>query len=174
VPNVALSDYRALAAFRYEIRKFLAFSERAARSHGIEPQQHQLLLAVRGFQGGTRPTIGNIAERLCVEHHTTVGLVDKLEERGMVRRERGTEDRREVFLQLTAAGATLLRKLSVLHRDQLVRVGPHMVNALDAILSTYGVARSSKPNGKSGTWPRLEAPAKRERATSARRRANAR
>jgi len=144
VPDVALSDYRALAAFRYEIRKFLAFSERAARGHGIEPQQHQLLLAVRGFPGSARPTIGDIAERLCVEHHTTVGLVDKLEERGFVRRERGTEDRREVFLAVTATGTALLRKLSALHRDQLLRVGPHMVSALDAILSTYGVPRSSK------------------------------
>jgi DNA-binding MarR family transcriptional regulator len=148
VANVELSDYRALAAFRYEIRKFLAFSERAARSHGVEPQQHQLLLAVRGFPGNARPTIGDIAERLCVEHHTTVGLVDKLEGRGFVRRERGTEDRREVFIELTATGTALLRKLSALHRDQLLRVGPHMVNALDAILSAYGVPRSAKsPNG---------------------------
>ena len=174
VPNVALADYRALAAFRYEIRKFLAFSERAARSHGIEPQQHQLLLAVRGFPGSSRPTIGNIAERLCVEHHTTVGLVDKLEERSLVRRQRGTEDRREVFLELTTAGSTLLRKLSVLHRDQLLRVGPHMVNALDAILSAYGLPRQAKSNGKSGTWPHVETPAKRARATSPRRRASAR
>jgi len=147
VANVALSDYRALAAFRYEIRKFLAFSERAARGHGVEPQQHQLLLAVKGFPGNSRPTIGDIAERLCVEHHTTVGLVDKLEERGLVRRERGTEDRREVFLELTAAGTTLLRKLSLLHRDQLLRVGTHMVSALDAILSAYGAARAPRTNG---------------------------
>jgi DNA-binding MarR family transcriptional regulator len=174
VPNVALSDYRALAAFRYEIRKFLAFSERAARSHGIEPQQHQLLLAVRGFPGDSRPTIGDIAERLCVEHHTTVGLVDKLEQRGLVRRERSTEDRRQVFLELTTAGSTLLRKLSVLHRDQLLRVGPHVVTALDAILSAYGVPRASRANGRSGTWPRPEAPPKRERAQAARRRAGAR
>jgi DNA-binding MarR family transcriptional regulator len=147
VSTVALSDYRALAAFRYEIRKFLAFSERAARGHGIEPQQHQLLLAVRGFPGPSRPTIGDIAERLCVEHHTTVGLVDKLEERGLVRRERGTRDRREVFLRLTPAGGNLLRKLSMLHRDQLLRVGPHMVGALDAILSAYGVGRVQRTNG---------------------------
>ena len=64
---------------------------------------------MKGFPGNSRPTIGDIAERLCVEHHTTVGLVDKLEERGLVRRERGTEDCREVFLELTAGGTTLLR-----------------------------------------------------------------
>ena len=139
--NVALSDYRALAAFRSEIRKFLAFSEKAARGAGIEPQQHQLLLAVKGYPGGARPTIGDIAERLCVEHHTTVGLADKLEARGMLRRERGTKDRRLVFLRLTSKGAGLLRKLSVLHRDQLLRVGPDMVLALESILSAYGAKK---------------------------------
>jgi len=161
VANVALSDYRALAAFRYEIRKFLAFSERASRGHGIEPQQHQLLLAVKGFPSNARPTIGNIAERLCVEHHTTVGLVDKLEERGFVRRERSTEDRREVFLELTVSGAALLRKLSVLHRDQLLRVGPHMVSSLDSILSTYGVPRSVRP--VNGAKPKQRVATRRSR-----------
>jgi DNA-binding MarR family transcriptional regulator len=90
VSNVSASEYRALAAFRYEVRKFLAFSEKAAREASIEPQQHQLLLAVMGFPGPSRPTVGDIAERLCVAHHTTVGLVDKLEARGMLRRARGT------------------------------------------------------------------------------------
>jgi DNA-binding MarR family transcriptional regulator len=156
VSTVALSDYRALAAFRYEIRKFLAFSERAARGHGIEPQQHQLLLAVRGFPGNSRPTIGDIAERLCVEHHTTVGLVDKLEERGLIQRERGTRDRREVFLKLTPVGGSLLRKLSILHRAQLLRVGPHMVGALDAILSAYGARRVTHSGSNGAKKPRDE------------------
>jgi DNA-binding MarR family transcriptional regulator len=129
------SDYRALAAFRYEIRKFLAFSEGAARAAGIEPQQHQLLLAVRGLPLELRPTIGAIAERLCVQHHTTVALVDKLEARGLLLRERGLDDRREVLLRLTPAGERLLRQLSALHREQLRGVGPAMVMALQAILA---------------------------------------
>jgi DNA-binding MarR family transcriptional regulator len=128
------SAYRSLAAFRYEIRKFLAFSEQAARGAGIEPQQHQLLLAVRGLPKGTRPTIGAVAERLCVQHHTAVALVDKLEDRGLLKRQRGTEDRREVLLRLTARGETVLRGLSALHREQLRSVGPQMVAALQAIL----------------------------------------
>jgi len=136
MPKVTPADYRSLAAFRYEIRKFLAFSEKAARATGVEPQQHQLLLAVRGFSGA-KPTIGDIAERLCVEHHTAVGLVDKLEKHGLIARERGTEDRREVFLSVTPEGTKLLRKLSALHHEQLVRVGPHMVTALRAILSAH-------------------------------------
>jgi DNA-binding MarR family transcriptional regulator len=148
VANVALADYRALAAFRFEIRKFLAFSERVAREHGIEPQQHQLLLAIQGFPDDAPPTIGDIAERLCVEHHTTVGLADKLQARRLLRRQRGTEDRREVFLQLTPKGLALLKKLSVLHREQLLQIGPHMVSVLGSILSAYAAPRPSrKANG---------------------------
>jgi DNA-binding MarR family transcriptional regulator len=134
MPKVSLPDYQALAAFRYEIRKFLAFSESAARAAGIEPQQHQLLLAVRGLPAELRPTIGAIAERLCVQHHTTVALVDKLEARGLLSRERGLDDRREVLLRLTPGGERLLRQLSALHREQLRGVGPSMVTALRAIL----------------------------------------
>ena len=141
MPTVALSDYRVLAAFRFEIRKFLAFSEKAAREAGVEPQQHQLMLAVKGLPSGQRPTIRSLADRLCVEHHTTVALVDKLEARGFVTRERGSDDRREVFVHLTAPGLALLRKLSALHRAQLISVGPDMVLALQAILESRGPVR---------------------------------
>jgi DNA-binding MarR family transcriptional regulator len=138
------SDYRALATFRYELRRFLAFSEHAARGANIEPQQHQLLLAVQGLPPGARPTIGAIAERLCVQHHTTVALVDKLEERGLLRRERSTEDRREVLLRLTSDGSTKLRLLSELHRDHLRDVGVDLVTALSAILGELRVRRARK------------------------------
>lgn len=134
MPRVTTSDYRSLGEFRYEIRRFLAFSEHAARNAGIEPQQHQLLLAVRGLPEGARPTIGTVAERLCVQHHTTVALVDKLEARGLLRRERALRDRREVLLRLTPEAEALLRRLSAAHRDQLRTVGPAMVAALTAIL----------------------------------------
>jgi DNA-binding MarR family transcriptional regulator len=138
VPKISSSDYRALAAFRYEIRKFLAFSEQAARDAGIEPQQHQLLLAVRGLPEGSRPTIGAIAERLCVKHHTAVALVDKLEANGLVARERSTEDRREVLLRLTREGEAVLRNLSSLHRQQLQSAGPEVIRALQNILDRAG------------------------------------
>jgi DNA-binding MarR family transcriptional regulator len=134
MPRITLADYRALAAFRHEIRKFIAFSEQAARDAGIEPQQHQLLLAVRGLPSNMRPTIGAIAERLCVQHHTAVALVDKLEDRGLIQRERSEEDRREVLLRLTRDGEALLRALSALHRQQLETVGPNMVRALERVL----------------------------------------
>jgi DNA-binding MarR family transcriptional regulator len=138
MPKLSLSDYRALAAFRYEMRRFLAFSEQAARQAGIEPQQHQMLLAVRGLPADAKPTIGTIAERLCVAHHTAVALVDKLEAGGLLERERSREDRREVLLRLTADGTAMLRRLSELHRKQLRNVGPHMVDALSAILGELG------------------------------------
>ncbi len=135
--KVSLADYRALAQFRYEIRKFLAFSEAAARAAGIEPQQHQALLAVKGLPAGVEPTIGALAERLCVQHHTAVALVDKLEEHGWVERRRATSDRRQVLLMLTPEGSKLLANLSALHGQQLGSVGSGMVQALDVIVSAH-------------------------------------
>jgi DNA-binding MarR family transcriptional regulator len=133
-----LSDLRALAAFRYELRCFLAFSEQAAREHGIEPQQHQLLLAVGGLPAGLRPNIRSLAERLCVQHHSAVALVDKLELRGLVRRERHLADKREVLVRLTEAGAELLEQLSRQHRRHLQSVGAEMLAALGSILDGQG------------------------------------
>jgi DNA-binding MarR family transcriptional regulator len=135
--KISTSDYRSLAAFRFEIRKFLAFSEQAARTAGIEPQQHQLLLAVRGLSADARPTIRMASERLCVKHHTAVALVDKLERRGLLQRERGSADKREVLLRLTTQGQALLRELSAVHREQLRTVGPAMVSALQTILGLH-------------------------------------
>jgi DNA-binding MarR family transcriptional regulator len=137
-PSVPASDLRALAAFRYELRRFLAFSEQAARERGIEPQQHQLLLALGGLPVDKRPNIRTLAERLCVQHHSAVALIDKLEQRGLARRERSTEDKREVLVRLTTAGAELLEDLSLLHRGHLQRVGPQMLSALGAILDGQG------------------------------------
>ena len=136
-----LGDYRALAELRYQIRRFLSFSEREARGAGIEPQQHQLLLAIKGLPADSRPTIKALAERLCVQHHTAVALVDKLEEHGWAKRRRGEADRRQVLLELTTKGSALLAKLSALHREQLGAVGASMVQALDVIVS----ARAAKP-----------------------------
>jgi DNA-binding MarR family transcriptional regulator len=141
------ADYRSLAAFRHEIRKFLSFSEQAAREAGLEPQQHQLLLAVRGLPETLRPTIGTISERLCVQHHTAVALVDKLETRGLLQRERSTLDRREVLLRLTEAGSELLRGLSAQHRRQLQTVGPALLQALQ----TIAAEQARRPRGARAT-----------------------
>src|SRR5271155_904801 len=114
--NVSLSQYQALSEFRYCIRKFLHFSENAARAAGLEPQQHQLLLAVKGFAGESGgPTIGYLAERLQLRHHSTVELIDRMEKRMMVCRRASEDDRRRVIVSLTKAGQSLLKKLSNQH-----------------------------------------------------------
>lgn len=146
--KLTTSSYRLLAAFRYEMRKFLAFSEQAARDAGIEPQQHQLLLALRGLPNGARPTIGAVAERLCVQHHTAVALVDKLERRALLVRERGADDKRQVLLRLTPEAETLLQRLSALHRQQLRVAGPAMVSALDALVGNGHRTAKLVPSGR--------------------------
>jgi len=127
------SEYETLAAFRHALRRFLAFSARAARTAGLSPQQHQALLAVKGRAGG-RPRIGELAAQLQLRHHSAVGLVDRLAGRGLVRRERSTADRRQVGVALTARGERLLAGLSAAHRDELRRVGPE----LRALLARLG------------------------------------
>lgn len=137
-------DYEALAEFRYQIRKFIRFSERAARDAGVEPQQHQLLLAVKGMPQDAAPSIGEIASRLQIVHHSAVELVDRLEEQGLVQRRRNPEDRRQVFLSLTQKGERVLRELSVHHRRELAASGPELSSALRKLLSSSGVREQKK------------------------------
>jgi DNA-binding MarR family transcriptional regulator len=117
-------DYRLLAEFRYGLRQFLAFSEEAALKAGLAPQQHQALLAIKGFAGRDDPTIGQLAERLLIRHHSAVGLVDRLVDGGFLRRNAGEEDRRRVSLSLTPKGEAVLAKLSSAHRAELRRMTP--------------------------------------------------
>lgn len=127
---VAPTDYEALAELRYQIRRFLRFSEQVAREAGLEPRQHQLMLALKGIPKGVRPKIGEVAERLQIQHHSTVELVNRLSDRGFVRRHRGGTDRREVLLSLTPKGEKVLRDLSLHHREELRSEGPELVEAL--------------------------------------------
>ena len=128
------ADYSALGEFRFRIRGFLQFSESAARAEGIEPQQHQLLLAVRALEHTDGPTIGTLADHLLIRHHSAVGLIDRMEERGLVQRVPGTQDRRQVRVQLTERGEAKLKRLSVIHREELRDSGPALVAALSSIL----------------------------------------
>jgi len=127
-------DYRALAELRHRIRCFLTFSEQQARDAGVEPQQHQLLLAVKGLPAGSRPTIGVLAERLQLKHHTVVGLVDRLVASELAERRPSPDDGREIFVHLSARGERVLRKLSLAHRAELSNAGPALVAALDSLL----------------------------------------
>jgi DNA-binding MarR family transcriptional regulator len=128
------ADYRALSEFRYQIRRFLHFSEEAARGEGLEPQQHQILLAVRALGDRQGPTIGELADHLFIRHHSAVGLVDRLAQHGLVERVRDDDDRRQVRVLLTAEGAARLRRLSAIHREELRTSGPRLVKALRAAM----------------------------------------
>jgi DNA-binding MarR family transcriptional regulator len=130
---LSAADYRALAEFRYQIRRFLRFSEEAARQAGLEPAQHQLLLAVKAYTG--EPAVGDLAERLQLRHHSVVGLIDRLAEGGLVRRNRAENDRRQVRVRLTLKGETVLRNLSLEHRAELGAAGSALAAALEAILA---------------------------------------
>ena len=133
-------DYRALGAFRYQIRRFLHFSEAAAQAEGIEPQQHQLLLAVRALDGQDCPTVRMIADHLLIRHHSAVGLIDRMAGRGMVERLPGETDRRQVRIRLTTEGETVLQRLSRVHREELRSSGPLLVEALSALVARAPVS----------------------------------
>jgi DNA-binding MarR family transcriptional regulator len=128
------TDYRDLAEFRFLIRRFLHFSETAAQSEGLQPQQHQLLLATRALTTSSGPTIGELAAHLLIQHHSAVGLADRLMTRGLVERVRGSGDRRQVRIRLTPDGERTLTRLSNAHRAELLNSGPRLVEALTALL----------------------------------------
>ncbi len=119
-------QYETLAAFRYALRQFIHFSEEAAQATGITPQQHQALLAIKGFPGRENVTVGELAERLQLRHHSTVGLIDRLVAEKLVARAPSAEDRRQVFVQLTSRGEKVLEKLTSAHNEQLKRIGPEL------------------------------------------------
>lgn len=141
--DLTLEEYRALAEFRYQVRRFLSFSEDQVRAAGMEPQQHQLLLAIRGLPEGATATIGELARRLQLKHHSTVELVNRLEKLEYVNREPGRQDRRQVIVHLTRSGANVLRKLSLAHHQELEIAGPRLAKALRTIERQHGEKRGT-------------------------------
>jgi DNA-binding MarR family transcriptional regulator len=123
-------DYVALASFRRSLRLFLAFSEDAARKAGLTPQQHQAILAIRGLALDSGMTVHELAEQLLLKPQTAVELVDRLEDAGLVRRQRDDVDRRRVFLTLTAKASKILEKLSTAHLAQIRRDAPQLITLL--------------------------------------------
>ena len=132
--KLTLSDYQALAEFRYQIRRFLHFSERAVQAAGLERGQYQLMLAIKGMPEGVRPRIRELADRMQIQHHSAVELINRLEGGGYVRRERGQEDRREVLLELTAKGERVLGELALHHHEELKSAAPTLVAALRQLM----------------------------------------
>jgi DNA-binding MarR family transcriptional regulator len=133
--EISAAGYRRLAEFRHRIRQFLHASEEAARSKGIEPHQYQVLLAIKGLPAGSRPTVRTLSERLCLRHHSTVELIDRLVEQGAVARRHSEKDRREVLIELTPHGEELLHELSILLWQELRVSGPALSRSLLTVLA---------------------------------------
>ena len=141
--EISISEYQALAEFRYQLRRFLRFSEEAARSFGLEPRQHQLLLALKGLPEQRAATVGELAERLQIQHHSAVELINRMVERNLLERSRDENDQRRVNISLTKNGDEVLGKLSILHHEELLTTGPALVQTLMALNGT-GKGTSSK------------------------------
>ena len=121
---LAPADYVRLAEFRYLLRRFLVFSERAAARAGVTAQQHQALLAIKGFSRREPVSVGALAERLGIRHHSAVGLVDRLVAKSLVKRHSSARDRRSILLRLTPKAERRLAALSLAHRRELERLAP--------------------------------------------------
>jgi DNA-binding MarR family transcriptional regulator len=134
--TLSKADYEQLAAWRYSLRRFLRFSEDAALAAGITPQQHQALLVIQGMPGQEEATMGQLAERLQLRHHSAVELVDRLETANLMKRNVSADDGRQVKLTVTAKGLRLLEKLTLTHREELKRVGPELAAVLSQVVAS--------------------------------------
>ena len=130
------AEFRALAEFRYRIRIFLIGSEEAARKAGLEPQQYALMLALRGLPVELEPSIRELAERMQLRHHSVVELVDRLERRQFLRRERSRSDWRQVILHLTSRGERILTRLAKQRILELRTAAPVLVESLTAVIQS--------------------------------------
>ncbi len=143
--KITSAEYRALAELRYRIRLFLREGDATALSEGLEPQQYQMLLAIRGLEEGELATIGTLAERLAIKHHSAVELIDRLERRGFVKRLREKEDRRQVRVLLLPRGEKALAGVVKERISELRASGSALVRTIETLLE--------RRNGKSGKKP---------------------
>lgn len=133
--KLTVTDYQALAEFRFQIRRFLHFSDGAVAGAGLERGQYQLMLTIKGLPQGTRPRIRDIANRMLIQHHSAVELINRLEAGGYVRRERAEDDRREVLVQLTTKGERVLGELALHHHEELQDAAPALVASLRRVMT---------------------------------------
>ena len=131
--QISSDDYRTLAEFRATLRRFLRISEELAHGVGLTPQQHQAILAIKGFVGDSSPSISDLADRLQIRHNSAVELVNRLVTRKLVRRLKAHGDGRRVRLQLTQSGNRLLAQLAHAHRIELRKIGPRIMLLLQQL-----------------------------------------
>ena len=144
-PNaMTAAEFRALAEFRYRIRVFLNGSEEAARKAGLEPQQYALMLALRGLPLNVEPSIREMAERMQLRHHSVVELVDRLERRQFLRRERSRNDKRQVILHLTSRGERILTRLAKQRISELRTAAPALVDSLTTVIRSTQAHRGNR------------------------------
>ena len=144
------TEYQALSEFRYQLRRYLRFMEEKAREAGQNPQQYQLLLAIKGLPAEVGPTIGALADRMQLNHNSLVELVDRCERRGLLRRARSGKDRRQVELVVTTEGDQVLGKLAAAGREELRTIGPLMAQSLQNLIPSESRGRhgSGSSRGK--------------------------
>lgn len=145
--NLTLAEYRKLSELRFQIRRFLRFSEDTARGKGLEPQQHQTLLAIKGAPAGEDPTIAFLARRMQLAHHTMVELVDRVVDKGLAQRKPSTTDRRSTLVQLTPEGARVLGDLSVVTYEQIQTKFVELREALQRVVDDHP---QPSENGRAG------------------------
>ena len=127
------AEHKDLAEFRYQIRRYLRYMEEKARAAGHNPQQYQLLLAIEGLPEGQMPTIKTIAERMQLNHNSTVELVDRCERSGLLRRQRTGLDRRIVSLVPTLKGKRMMQEQASASRAELQEIGPILFASLQRL-----------------------------------------
>jgi DNA-binding MarR family transcriptional regulator len=167
------TDYRSLSDFRYEIRRFLNFSEKAARDAGLEPQQHQALLTIKGLPAHRIGTIGVLSERLQIQHHSAVELADRLEAKRLIRRSRNQQDRRAVVLSLTARGERFLRDVTLPHLAELRTAGRKLLQTLGLVMNHENSNDSSTAESAGESGPAKRAAKSAQHPVSERKRERA-
>jgi DNA-binding MarR family transcriptional regulator len=146
---ISKRDFEVLAAFRYKLRQFLAFSEKASGALGLTQQQYQALLAMRAHPGPEPLTITDLAAQMLIKHHSAVGMVNRLEQQGVVRRESSSADRRKVAIRFTDQGTRLFARLAAAHIAELRRIGPELERFFGYMARGAGRAANGRRRARS-------------------------
>jgi DNA-binding MarR family transcriptional regulator len=160
--EITAGEYRALAELRCRIRQFLYEGDAVARAAGLEPQQYLLLLTIRGLPEDEQATIGRLAERLALKHHSVVELIDRLEARGYVRRSRGRDDRRQVLVSLLPRGEQMVARVAQQRISELRSTGHRLVRTVEQLLQNARAKQAWKRAKKPGTQKNQSAKQQRQ------------